>query len=89
MKWVKASERLPEVGKFLNLRLLDNKSPRCGKLRSDGFFKTDTSLFYKSNIEWLDESASSSNEDYVASNSNTDDTSLVSHSCTDGNSIEQ
>jgi hypothetical protein len=56
-KWVKASERLPEVGKFLNLRLLDNKYPRCGKLRSDGFFKTDTSLFYKSNIEWLDELA--------------------------------
>jgi hypothetical protein len=33
--------------------------------------------------------ASSSNEDYVPSNSNTDDTSVVSHSCTSCSSIEQ
>jgi hypothetical protein len=35
------------------------------------------------------QSASSSNEDYVPSNSNTDDTSLASHSCTSCSSIEQ
>jgi hypothetical protein len=77
MKWVKASERLPEHGKqvFWNRH---EEPPAFGKYSQCGnshYLVTidcsgeEEAELLNQDWEWLDESASSSNEDYVASNS--------------------
>jgi hypothetical protein len=99
MKWVKASEPPPEHEKVLVqfgdenrlIGIMDSNN-QWSIYWQDGINSEDPERpikYWMSLPKPVDESASSSNDDYVASNSNTDDTSLVSHSCTDGNSIEQ
>jgi hypothetical protein len=84
MKWVKASERNPDKSGYYFTYGGHFKS-----YRQTTYWYADEKKWSSETFEWLDESASSSNEDYVASNSNTDDTSLASHSCASCNPIEQ
>jgi hypothetical protein len=72
MKWVKASERNPDKSGYYFTYGGHFKS-----YRQTTYWYADEKKWSSETFEWLDESASSSNEDYVASNSNTDDTSLA------------
>ena len=67
MKWVKASERLPEPGEKLYLKVAGNGfNGMCvGRMTDDHFFRggwdddaDDFLTFKKKDIEWLDETPS-------------------------------
>ena len=43
----------PKLNEEVNLRLIDNKKPRIGYLRKDGYFVSNTTIIHKDNLEWL------------------------------------
>jgi hypothetical protein len=65
MKWVKASERLPDNEGIYKVKRVHSEGIETGEFICGAF----TNYYGYRVMEWLDESASSSNEDYVASNS--------------------